>query len=244
MKYKEIKPAPILAPYIHTFWELIGEEKDSQWERNFPDGCGGVVINLGDTCITDNGTTKMDFGKTYAVGATTSFKDSFVDENIHLFGVCLKPGVFPNFYDYSAQSEIVDTTVQLDHTHSFHLDKFLKNPVGYLNEFFAHRLHPISASLESALKTIHQAQGQITIDEIAKRNFTSVRQLERKFKTHVGVSPKEYTRIIRFQNALSKIKEPNQRTSLLNIAFECGYYDHAHLTNDFKKHTGMSPSKF
>lgn len=36
MKYKEISPIPELAPYIHAFWELTGENTDKQWERNFP----------------------------------------------------------------------------------------------------------------------------------------------------------------------------------------------------------------
>jgi hypothetical protein len=74
MKHKEIKPCTELAPFIHSFWELRGDEQDKQWERNFPDGCAGLVMNLGETCLTDNGSVSMEFGKTYVVGAMTSFK--------------------------------------------------------------------------------------------------------------------------------------------------------------------------
>ncbi len=97
MQYKEIKPCKSLEPFIHSFWELKGTEQDCQWERNFPDGCAGLVINLADTCLTDNGSVAMEFGKTYVVGAMTSFKDSYIDNNTHLVGVCLKPATFTNF---------------------------------------------------------------------------------------------------------------------------------------------------
>jgi AraC-type DNA-binding domain-containing proteins len=243
MQYREITPSSALAPYIHTFWELTGENMDKQWERNFPDGCAGVILNLGDTCITDNGMAKMDFGKTYAVGAMTSFKDSFIDENTHLFGVCLKPGVFPNFYNYAPQNEIIDQTIQLEKRHSFDIDKFMKNRVHYLHEFFIHRLQPVNGLVKSVLEDIHQSQGQVIISEIAKKNFTTVRQLERKFNIQLGITPKEYARIVRFQNALFRINESRQRTSLADIAFECGYYDHSHLTNEIKRNTGMAPSQ-
>lgn len=244
MEYEEITPCTALSPYIHAFWELKGGNEDRQWERNFPDGCAGLVINLGATCLTDNGMVKMDAGKTYVVGAMTSFKDSFIEENTHLLGVCLKPGVFANFYNYASQSEIIDQTIQLEAVQSFDIDKLIKNPAYYLNDFFTHRLQNGNGLLSMVIEDIHRTKGQVNISEIAKRNFTTVRQLERKFKIQIGITPKEYSRIVRFQNALSKIKCSGQETSLLDIAFECGYYDHSHLTNDIKRNTGMLPSQF
>ncbi|MCL4638401.1 MAG: helix-turn-helix domain-containing protein, partial [Olivibacter sp.] len=89
---------------------------------------------------------------------------------------------------------------------------------------------------------IHSSNGTANIYDLAKRNFTTVRQLERNFKKLIGLSPKEYSNIIRFQHALSLIKDSKQNRSLLDIAFECGYYDHSHLSNDIKRNTGLSPS--
>ncbi|WP_363318541.1 DUF6597 domain-containing transcriptional factor [Algoriphagus sp.] len=74
-----MKPYKKLKPYIHFYWELKGNKAERQRERVFPDGCAGIVMNLGNTCLTDNGSTIMEFGKTYVVGAMTSFKDSFID---------------------------------------------------------------------------------------------------------------------------------------------------------------------
>lgn len=89
MQYKKVTPYKELEAYIQFYWELKGNERETQRERVFPDGCAGIVMNLGDSCLTDNGTKIMEFGKTYIVGAMTLFKDSFIKPNSHLIGVCV-----------------------------------------------------------------------------------------------------------------------------------------------------------
>lgn len=243
MNYKEIKPCRDLEPYIHSFWELKGEEHDRQWERNFPDGCPGLVLNLGDSCITDNGLVSMDFGKTYVAGTMTSFKDSFIDNSTHLLGVCLKPAAFSVFYNYAPQHELINSTVEFDRPDSFCIDKILKSPSDYLNQFFTDRIRNKNNELRSVIADIQSSKGQLSVYELAKKNHITVRQLERNFKIQIGITPKEYSNIIRFQNALTIIKNSDNQRSLLDIAFECGFYDHSHLANQIKRNTGLPPSE-
>ena len=242
MKYIETKPYKKLEPFIHSYWELKGEDSDKQWERIFPDACAGLVMNVGNTCLTDNGSVSMEFGKTYVVGAMTSFKDSFIDSSTHLLGVCFKPATFTNFYNYAVQNELTDNTLEFEKLNSFNIDKILTNRTNYLNQYFSDRVKTKENQLQSILSYIHYSNGKLSIAELSKRNHISVRQLERKFKSQIGISPKEYSNIIRFQNALKIIKNSSENRSLLDIAFECGYYDHSHLTNEIKRNTGLSPS--
>jgi AraC-like DNA-binding protein len=242
MEYREIKPIKELTTLIHSYWELKGEAFDKQWERNFPDGCAGLVMNLGKPCLTDNGSVSMEFGKTYVVGAMTSFKDSFIDSDTHLLGVCLKPATLANFYNYASQNELINNTVEFEKSNSFHVDKILADPFNYLDHFFSDRRKHQNSPLQPIIDDIHSTNGQIGIDELSKRHYTTRRQLERNFKKYIGLSPKEYSNIVRFQNALSIIKKSSKDQSLLDIAFECGYYDHSHLTNEIKRNTGLSPS--
>ncbi|WP_390937226.1 helix-turn-helix domain-containing protein [Parapedobacter soli] len=97
--------------------------------------------------------------------------------------------------------------------------------------------------LQAVINDIHSANGQISVYDLSKRHCTTVRQLERIFKKNIGISPKEYSNIIRFQNALRIIRNSDKNRSLLDIAFECGYYDHSHLTNEIKRNTGLVPSQ-
>lgn len=242
MKYNKVKPYKELEPFIHFYWELKGNELERQWERVFPDGCAGIVMNLGDTCLTDNGSVLMEFGKTYVVGAMTSFKDSFIDADTHLIGACLQPATFSNFYKYASQNELTNDTVEFEKFNSFNVDRTFDNPFYYFDHFFLERIKSKNKPLQSVINDIHLANGQISISDLSKRNFTTVRQLERNFKKLIGLSPKEYSSIIRFQNAMSLIKNSSQNRSLLDIAFECGYYDHSHLSNEIKQKTGLSPS--
>jgi len=244
MKHNEVKPCLALSTYIHSFWELKGDDSDHQWERIFPDGCPGIIINLGGSCKTDNGLATMDHGKTYVVGAMTSFKDSFIDSNTHLMGVCLKPAMFSSFYNYAPQNELTDHTVEFDLAHSFDVDKINNDPHVYLNRYFLDRKRNIIQSLQPVLNDIHTSKGMLSISEMAKNNFITVRQLERIFKAHIGLTPKEYVKIIRFQSAFSMMSDISPKKSLSDIAFECGFYDHAHLTNEIKQHTGLTPSQF
>jgi AraC-like DNA-binding protein len=243
MKHNEAKPFAELAPYIHSFWELKGDDSDGQWERIFPDGCSGIVMNLGASCKTDNGLATMDHGKTYVVGAMTSFKDSFIDKHTHLLGVCLKPAAFSSFYNYAPQNELTDHTFEFDLPHSFDIGKINNDPNTYLNSYFLDRKRSNHQGLQPVLNDIHMSKGKLSIYEISKRNFTTVRQLERIFKTHIGLTPKEYVKIIRFQSALAMMSDISQKKSLSDIAFECGFYDHAHLSNEIKRHTGLTPSQ-
>ena len=242
MEYKEIKPYKKLEPFIHFYWELKGNELERQWERVFPDGCAGIVMNLGNTCLTDNGSVSMEFGKTYVVGAMSSFKDSFIDDDTHLIGVCLKPATFANFYSYTSQNELTNDTVEFEKSKSFNVDKTFENPFNYFDHFFSEKIKTKTTQLQSIINDIHSTNGEIGSYELSRKHFTTVRQLERNFKKLIGLSPKEYANIIRFQNALSLIKNSNQNRSLLDIAFECRYYDHSHLSNEIKRNTGLLPS--
>ncbi|QEC52674.1 helix-turn-helix protein [Anseongella ginsenosidimutans] len=244
MKYHEVKPCTALESHIHAFWELNGDESACKWERIFPDGCPGMVINLGAPCKTDNGSAVMEHGKTYVVGTMTSFKDSLIDSDTHLLGVCLKPAVFSSFYTYAPQNELTNNTVEFDLGLSFDFGKIMSDPVPYLNSFFSTRKRDKHAPLQSVLTDIHQSKGRYSISVLAKRNHTTVRQLERDFKTHIGVTPKEYSAIIRFQAALSLLNTANHKRNLAAVAFECGFYDHAHLSNEMKRRTGLAPSQF
>lgn len=243
MEYIEIEPCKNLKPFIHFYWELKGGGLEKRWERVFPDGCAGILMNLGNTCLTDNGSLSLEFGKTYVVGAMTTFKESFIDLDTHLLGVCLKPATFSNFYNYPSQDFLINDTVEFEKSNSFDVDKIYNSPFDYLNRFFSNRLRTEHKPLQSVINDIHSSNGQWSVKELSKRNFTTVRQLERIFKKLVGLSPKEYSNIIRFQKALNVIKNSAKNRSFLDIAFECGYYDHAHLTNEIKRNTGLAPSQ-
>lgn len=243
MIYHQIAPHPDLTDYIDAFWIVKGTGNKLKKKSILPDGCVDLIFNLGDDCRSEKGVLTMRSKKSYLVGTMTTFKESFLSSSNMLMGIRFKPASFSSFYNYAPLNEITDKTIEFEQSLSPDIYKIEYYSVSYLNAFFLNTLSKKN-DLSTVIKDIQTAKGQINIEILAKRNCTTVRQLERNFKKHVGISPKEFANIVRFQFALSKIKNNENRENLSNIAFECGYYDHAHLSNEIKRYTGATPSRF
>jgi transcriptional regulator GlxA family with amidase domain len=97
--------------------------------------------------------------------------------------------------------------------------------------------------LENAVDCIAANQGLISIEELTRQVGLGRRQLERKFALHVGVSPKLYTRIIRFQRILDLVQKA-ERFEWPDVSVNCGYYDQSHLIRDFKAFSGRTPDDY
>jgi AraC-like DNA-binding protein len=81
------------------------------------------------------------------------------------------------------------------------------------------------------------------IKELSSQVYISQRQLERRFKDVIGISPKKYLRIIRI-NRVMKLMQENVPMDLTSVAYHCGYYDQAHFIKDFRQITHLNPSVF
>ena len=94
----------------------------------------------------------------------------------------------------------------------------------------------------AAASRILQAGGQAAIPILADEAGVSVRQFERRFMRQVGVRPKLFTRMARFEAALER-KARFVSASWTDVAQEFGYYDHMHMVHDFAEFTGGTPSE-
>ncbi|MDF2652135.1 MAG: transcriptional regulator, AraC family [Paenibacillus sp.] len=90
-------------------------------------------------------------------------------------------------------------------------------------------------------RQIQQQTEALSIEQLAREFFISKRTLERKFKTLIGISPKSFANIVRFQRAIQLRKSG---LNYLDIIQACNFSDHAHFANDFKAFAGCSPESF
>jgi transcriptional regulator GlxA family with amidase domain len=91
-------------------------------------------------------------------------------------------------------------------------------------------------------KTVEQFKGSLTVDFLAREHNMTTRTMERAFKRDIGISPKMFIGIIKFVHTNKRIETNKGKNSLLRIAHEQGYYDHAHLSKEVKRFTGFNPS--
>ena len=242
MNFSQVHPDKSLASYIDAYWTAKGDSTNTATEKILPDGCIDIIFNLGSDCITDNGAFNMRSEKVCLVGTMTRFKETVMHNETKLVGVRFKPAGFSAFHKFSSLHEITDKTIELEKTFSFDLRKISLDHVTYFNQFFPDKLKKPNYFLLQVIETIQLHKGQIKVEVLASKHFTTVRQLERGFRQHIGISPKELINLVRYQNAMTAIQKRKPGRSILSIAIDHGYYDHAHLTNEFKRYNGVVPT--
>ena len=83
----------------------------------------------------------------------------------------------------------------------------------------------------------------ITIEELASQTNTSIRSLYAAFRKSRGYTPMAFAKTVRLQHAKKMLQEANQRTSVSEIAFKCGFGNLGHFANDFREMFGELPSE-
>lgn len=85
--------------------------------------------------------------------------------------------------------------------------------------------------------------GRVDIDRLTDTTCLSYKQFKRVFSEYVGINPKEFLRIVRFQRALFTMQTQPQ-TSFTELAYACGFYDQSHLIREFKSFSGLTPGEY
>jgi AraC-like DNA-binding protein len=118
-----------------------------------------------------------------------------------------------------------------------HAENFL------LLHFRKQKRNQLSNGIQQLSSLLQLIEGHTNIEQLANMANMSQRTLERKFAEQVGIGPKMYTRIARFNKALRmKLQQPDLHWT--KIAHTCQYYDQMHMVKEFKQFTGHSPSFF
>jgi transcriptional regulator GlxA family with amidase domain len=89
-----------------------------------------------------------------------------------------------------------------------------------------------------AVNCVIRRGGAISIETLASTTGVARRQLERRFQTDVGLSPKALARLLRINRAARLVLAGR---SVADVAVACGYFDQAHMSNDFRRLTQHSP---
>ena len=97
--------------------------------------------------------------------------------------------------------------------------------------------------VDFAVSQIIAAPNQCSIKTISDKVGYSQKHTIKLFKEHVGVTPKEFLKVIRFQKAIQQI-ENQISVDWSHVAFDCGFYDQSHFIADFKGFSGFTPSEY
>jgi AraC-like DNA-binding protein len=105
------------------------------------------------------------------------------------------------------------------------------------------KLMPRMDSIDYALSLIRNHNGNIPIQTLQYQTNTSRKTFERSFMQSIGLMPKLYSEIIRF-NVAKALMNANPNLSVSDIAFDMGYYDNSHFAANFKRFCGQKPTAY
>lgn len=97
--------------------------------------------------------------------------------------------------------------------------------------------------LDPAALALEQSAGAMRIADLARDAGVSERQLERRFRARVGLTPRMARRIARFLRA-TRILSRNPDTPWQDLMHACGFYDQPHLIHEFRTFAGVTPAEF
>jgi len=257
MSFIEYLPAEGWRPHIAAYWVRKTEpETGSAGRRVYADGCADLICNAGTSTAYYHPMALQDVviplepGVLYLGGTMTAYGVVRSDSGVLFTGIRFRPG---GYYTVFAQTmgPAVDTVVEFPDEELRLAMQTEEGLAPRLDRWFGQRvglpLRTRKYDFSLLCRQIYDSGGQVSVEALARDAHVSNRTLERIFKENVGIPPKEFLRIVRFQEVLKRLRQVGDATvseeSLLRIAFDLGYYDHAHLTNEFKKYAGILPSE-
>jgi AraC-like DNA-binding protein len=256
MNYKTYAPNTDLSAFVKFYWTLEAPKKiKPEKQRIVPDGCMEMIFHYSDLYkqYFEDGRYIIQ-PKSFVFGQITYPLDIEPTGETGIFSIRFHPDGFTPFVTMPIKN-MENRAVPLQELFGkdgLHLEKEVLNAltsedrVKIIESFLLKILITpkfIDRITKSSVEIILQLNGQLTIDELSDQLKIHKRQLERKFSSVIGLSPKQLSKIIRIQSTL-KMLANKQFTSLTSVAYGGDYYDQAHFIKDFKEFTGMSPKKF
>lgn len=257
MLFRRYIPGPVLRDFVQDFWLYNNYGGEHQRERILPSATFELVINLRDDELRIYDPVRTNeyrrFAGTLISGPYAGCFVSDTAEEASVMGVHFKPGgAFP-FLGLPAQ-ELADNHVDLKSLWGRRAnelrerlcaagstaDRFqlLENCLvaKMCDQAAAHR------AVNATMRLLGNSE-QIRVRDVAERVGLSQRRLIDLFAARVGLTPKLFSRVRRFQCAVT-LADQTESAEWVQIALESGYFDQSHMINDFVELCGFTPAEY
>jgi AraC-like DNA-binding protein len=256
---RQYTPAEPLSEFVKCFWYWEGEARKHTKERLMPSGEACVIFSLRDEhpiriYETQNIERHRSYGHAVLSGART---EGFVIDTVQqecTFGIAFQPGgAFPFFREPA--SETTNSSVALDCLWGFAASEIrerLQGARGVEDMFslaecellrLATRPIALHPAVAFARREFCRAPQLTTVARVVSQTGFSQRRFIQLFHEQVGLTPKAFCRVRRFQRVLQSVHGARE-ADWAQVALDCGYYDQAHLNHDFRAFSGATPGEY
>lgn len=256
MNFFTAKPSISLSHLVRQYWEIDADSQESMHkQRIIPTGLTEIFFYFSSQPNSIDG--KRSFcGSSFISGLQNDFYDIGMKGSYSIFAVQMQPfsakmltaipssefanQMVPLSDAIGCDSKQIEEIMEYCSTFEERVAKFEE----YLFKIIQKQKKDFQAPrIMDAVLQISKAKGNISLDELISRACLGKRQFDRNFLEYVGLTPKQFMRNVRFQYSLYK-KSHSPESSITEIAYESGYYDQAHMINEYKKLAGITPKEF
>jgi AraC-like DNA-binding protein len=257
MRYREIPPPAYLKDYVRYFWTLEDQGTTTTQQprafRAIADGCPGLIFQsshegyffqperrLPGIFIYGQATAPTEFhasGRLNAIGVffyPNALKAVFGLDAFALTDTCLDANTIRLEKEYDIQEKLLNAVTTEEKVNLLSAWLWALAQQNDLQH---------DAVIKYAVSQITGSKGGIPLKDLLANIQLSERSFERKFKATIGLSPKLFARICRFQASLQQLKNSDYQ-KLSDIAYENDYADQSHFIRAFKEFAGFSPWQF
>jgi len=256
--YHYYVPRPPLSAFVEVLWSCEGDTPTQTTERRLPDGSMEVVITLCDDLIRIYDRRRPDRVYKYHGGVISGAQAEFtlIDTTVHAgaVGVHFKPGGAAPFlpapagalHDAVIPLDVLWGAAATDLREQMLEAKTVENKFHILEQFLLARLAPTPAAYPAvafALAAFHDVSRRAPIAAVVEQIGLSQTRFIQVFRDTVGLTPKQFCRIQRFQQVL-RLLDSGGPVRWVDLALACGYCDQAHFIHEFRAFTGLTPSAY
>lgn len=241
-----------LAPFVEQFWHSEGSTAVAR-ERLFPSGYIELALTLGERhyCVTGDSTETLPVS-----GITGILSEPMVLEHPRYHDVLaarLRPAGAYALLGVPMH-EVKGQNVDLCAVFGGEADELAERCHGaasveerfrLLAEWIRRRTEQsrgIDEAIAWSVAQIERSDGAVSIGELREETGMSKSRLVSSFRHQVGVTPKLYSRIIRFRRACAMLDAG--AGSLADVAVAAGFYDQPHMNAEFRELAGLTPGEF
>ena len=247
-----------LNQFVDHFIYYEGYNPEHSIDRFLPDGNTEVIFDFhdGPQYIYDNETLKeiQACHHVWASGVRTEYISIPSGKQAAMFVMSFKKGMAYPFFPVpmnEMSDRVVDADLLWGRDFAHLREHLLETPdislkfaaaERFLLKHFQNRL-TLNPAVAYALAEIISQPDQINLARVSHNIGYSQKHFIAMFRQQVGITPKAYLKIIRFQKAVGEI-EQRQDVNWTNISLDCGFYDQAHFIHDFKFFSGFTPEEY
>lgn len=254
MLFKSIKPHPDLMHLVRKYWIIEDENSQPTQRKIIPDGYPEIIFHHRKPYLIKMHEKWESQHLSLFAGQISKY---FYLKNTGasgMVGIKLMPAAASELFAIN-MTEFTDRVVPLREAFEDRLDNLERDinlagspedKISVIDNFLLALSKTKAVSRENisrqAVNLILKKNGLLKVEEISDELEVNRRKIERSFKKVIGLSPKFYSRIIRFNYIFEIMKEG--KNSWIRIALDSGYFDQSHFIKEFKAFTGEEPSGY